>query len=205
MRFVTLTDDDLDKAVGTVGPWLHEAGNPYFDWLLGGRAAALPILTARMRAADSEISLRDVAVLLDDAGRVVGGFVAHDGGELQRRRRADAVAFLHHVRAEECAALVQRMKLSRGLFTEVEPQAFYLSKVGIRPDARRRGYGRVLTERFLAEGATRGASRFLLDVGAANHGARRLYESLGFELTKVSHGGGMTYLAMQWNRPRSTR
>jgi [ribosomal protein S18]-alanine N-acetyltransferase len=53
---------------------------------------------------------------------------------------------------------------------------------------RRRGFGRYLMLRVLAEAARRGASRATLEVRKANDAARGLYESLGFTVQAVRSG-----------------
>jgi [ribosomal protein S18]-alanine N-acetyltransferase len=64
----------------------------------------------------------------------------------------------------------------------------HINNVAVRPDARARGIGRALVEFAMHEGAARGAVRGLLEVRSANHGARRLYERLGFEQVAVRRG-----------------
>lgn len=178
---------------------VHHAGNPYFDWLLGGREVALPIIACRLRCPESELFVGTAEVLRDTSGEVAGCFVAHTGVALTRCRTADAVAYLHAVGRAGRTALTRRMRQSRDLFASVEPDEFYLSKVGVRPDMRRQGHGRALVERFLAAGLDRGLRRFVLDVSESNVRAVRLYESMGFHVAARSPlpAAGITYLDMR--------
>jgi [ribosomal protein S18]-alanine N-acetyltransferase len=64
----------------------------------------------------------------------------------------------------------------------------HINNVAVRPDARTRGIGRALVEFAMREGGARGATQALLDVRAANHTARRLYERLGFRQVAVRPG-----------------
>jgi ribosomal-protein-alanine N-acetyltransferase len=59
------------------------------------------------------------------------------------------------------------------------------NNVAIRPGWRRQGAARTLLRAVLGEAATLGAQRATLEVRRSNDAARRLYESLGFEVTGV--------------------
>jgi [ribosomal protein S18]-alanine N-acetyltransferase len=52
--------------------------------------------------------------------------------------------------------------------------------IAVAPDARRRGLGRKLVERFLYQARLRGAERAFLEVSAENAAGIALYESAGF-------------------------
>lgn len=52
--------------------------------------------------------------------------------------------------------------------------------LAVTPAARRRGFGRDLVAAAIAEAGRRGARGMFLEVAADNHGARALYEALGF-------------------------
>jgi ribosomal protein S18 acetylase RimI-like enzyme len=192
-------DYEIDKLMPSVLPWLHEAGNPYFDWLFGGADVALPIIASRMRSPSSEVSIRDAILFLDDGGGAIGGFIAFSGAELGRRRKADAIAYLRSVGKARRDSLLHRMQASRDMFATVRPDEFYLSKVGVRPDARGLGYGRALVEKFLSIGVSRGHRNFVLDVSGENAEARFLYESMGFRVSEQSRvlTGAITYVTMR--------
>jgi ribosomal protein S18 acetylase RimI-like enzyme len=201
VRTYPATEDiNIDECISSVLPLIYQAGNPYFDWLFGGPSVALPIIESRMRSPESEISIRDTVVLEDNGGNVVGGFVAMTGAELGGRRRADAVAYLQYVGRAGRASLLQRMQESRDLFASVQPEEFYLSKVGVRSDARGRGHGRTLVERFLLTGAADGLNHFVLDVNDGNVAALQLYRSMGFRVVREAsvQGGHIKYLTMRW-------
>jgi ribosomal protein S18 acetylase RimI-like enzyme len=196
----TPTEDiDIDTCISSVLPLIHEAGNPYFDWIFGGPDMALPIIESRMRSPQSEISIRDTVVLEGDDDDVIGAFIAMAGAELVERRRVDAVAYLQHIGRAGRAPLLQRMQESRDLFGSVQDEEFYLSKAGVRSDARGRGHGRAIVERFLSIGVAHGLNRFVLDVSAGNVAALRLYRSMGFRVVGEAsvQGGRITYLTMR--------
>lgn len=60
------------------------------------------------------------------------------------------------------------------------PQAD-VQTIGVIPEARRQGLGRVLLTQLVNEARRRGATELFLEVRADNPGAQSLYDSLGFE------------------------
>lgn len=176
--------------------WIHEAGNPYFDWLFNGPDTARSVIESRLQSHTSELLLRDAVLLIDESNDMLGGFIAMDGADLAARRKADAVAYLQAVRKEERPALIHRMQASRHLFCSPRPDEYYLSKLGVRRDARGHGHGRALATRFLSMGICRGFRRFALDVCEDNVRAIALYESLGFRVSAGTSVEGLRYLSM---------
>jgi GNAT superfamily N-acetyltransferase len=59
----------------------------------------------------------------------------------------------------------------------------WLEDLFVRTEARRRGLARALVQRALQRARERGCVRVELDTNEDNHGAIRLYESLGFSAT----------------------
>lgn len=55
-----------------------------------------------------------------------------------------------------------------------------LLTIGVLPDHRRSGIGRLLVEAIIAEAGSRGAARLFLEVAEDNTAAQRLYRALGF-------------------------
>ncbi|MFQ5792389.1 MAG: GNAT family N-acetyltransferase [Acidobacteriota bacterium] len=198
MTFRSLYEDsDRERFIPEVLPWIHEAGNPYFDWVFGGRAAALKTIATWMRRPSSEISISRV-VLLFDGDRPVGGFIALGGADLALCRKADALAMLKEADSQGRSDLRLRMAGVRDLFLRVGTEEFYLSKTGVAVDLRSTGLGRRLAVEYLATGRAAGFRRFRLDVWAENRTARQLYESLGFRVVRESASAeaGMKYLSM---------
>jgi ribosomal-protein-alanine N-acetyltransferase len=56
-----------------------------------------------------------------------------------------------------------------------------LQRIAVRPSYRRRGVARALLREAMAEAATRGAARMLLEVSVGNASAAGLYAAAGFE------------------------
>ena len=68
------------------------------------------------------------------------------------------------------------------LMESAETAEWETSYVGVVPEARRRGVGRELMGKAVAEARAAGASALTLSVDARNRPARELYRGLGFEL-----------------------
>jgi ribosomal protein S18 acetylase RimI-like enzyme len=190
-------DESIERWIPATLPWVHEAGNPYYDWLFGGAAEAALALGDWMRRPASEVFVGRVELLVDD-GHAVGGYISLSGTELADCRRMDAVATMQAVGPDKRGSLVARMRSARGLFATVSPQELYLSKMGVVPDHRGSGYGTAILREFLDTGAAMGFRRFRLDVWAGNRPAIHLYEAAGFQVLRESAAGQgrMTYLDM---------
>jgi ribosomal-protein-alanine N-acetyltransferase len=76
----------------------------------------------------------------------------------------------------------------------------HILNVAVHPDYRRHGVGLLLMQEALREARVRAAESVTLEVRRSNVGARRLYESLGFEEVGVRrnyYGGGEDALIMR--------
>jgi ribosomal protein S18 acetylase RimI-like enzyme len=198
ITFWPLTDErEVVRWVPDVLPWVHEAGNPYYDWFFGSPAEASSALVEWMVRPSSEVFVGR-AVLLKEGGRATGGFIALDGARLRDCRRADAVAAMGAAGRGRREELIERMRAARRLFAPVPDDVFYLSKLGVAAAARRAGRGSQLVGAYVTRGETLGFRRFWLDVHAGNLPAIRLYRAAGFRVrsTTAGAGGDLTYLRM---------
>lgn len=79
------------------------------------------------------------------------------------------------------------------LSVDGDPRRWVMANVAVHPDHRRQGIGRALVLAALDLAAKRGAERVVLQVDRANADARRLYQTLGFEVSSTR---------TTWVRPR---
>jgi ribosomal protein S18 acetylase RimI-like enzyme len=189
------TEPAPERFIPSVLPWVLEAWDPYLGWLLGERDVATRV-ERWMHRPSSEVAIGRVTVgELDDV--VVGGYIALDGAELPTCRISDAVASLSEA-GDEADALRSRMEASRELLEPVSPDDFYLSKLGVLPGDRGKGYGRRLLNLFIEEGSALGFHRFRLDVWAQNDRAIELYRLTGFQVVSMGKipGTSLEYVAM---------
>jgi ribosomal protein S18 acetylase RimI-like enzyme len=194
------TDDDPGRWIPQVLPWVQEAGEPYHSWFLGGAASAdrtESILAGWMRRRSSEVSV-ERAVLLLTADRVVGGFIALGGADLQACRQADTLAALQAAGRDGRSRLGERIRVGRHLFAGVAADEFYLSRLGVAIAFRRAGHGARILQKYLGAGVARGFRRFRLDVSAENRPAVELYRAFGFQVLREASDdrAGMAYLNM---------
>lgn len=164
-------------------PWLHEASNPYWDWLWGSPAEALAQLKEWLDRPSSGLSEKRV-VCLSEGGRVVGGYIALPGWEFHICRKSDLLELMINLRRNPREGVMARMRQARSLFGGVAEDEFYLSRVGVMPSERGRGVGRRLIEMFLQDGRDRDFKRFRLDVSADNDRAIRVYRTAGFVVAR---------------------
>ncbi len=169
-----------DAVLTEIAAGVHEAGNPYFDHVLGGPEAARRILDAWVRRPSSEV-FAGRARLLFEGETLVGGFVAMTGGECKRCRMADTAALLAAHRGDERTALLARLAGVKGIFAPLEDGDWYVSKVWVSPRLRGKGYGGLVSrEAFFPE--PRPPGRILADVAESNAAALATYRRLGLEI-----------------------
>jgi ribosomal protein S18 acetylase RimI-like enzyme len=178
-------------------PWVHAASEPYVDWLFRGHDAAAEALEKWMGRPSSEVFVGRAVLLLEES-RPVGGFIALNATELALCRRHDAVAALASTPPDARSSLLSRLHLGRELLPDPPSDALYLSRIGVLPHVRRRGYGRAILREHLRRGVGKGFCRFSIDVWSANTAAIALYTSAGFRLERRHHveAAGMTYQRM---------
>ena len=189
------------RYIPEVLPWIHDAGNPFYDWFYGGGGETRHVLGEMMRRPSSEMWIGRVN-LMTVQDEPVGGFIANPGQELSRCTTADVLALLKRAPASERAEAAERIKKALGVFPPVGADEYFLSSIGVRADCRRRGHGKRLVEAYLAQGRAAGYRRFRLNVQAENRPAVHLYESFGFEVTSepMAAQGRMKYWAMTLTR-----
>jgi ribosomal-protein-alanine acetyltransferase len=79
----------------------------------------------------------------------------------------------------------ERLGAYAGLRSPLREAHADIQTIAVVDTARRRGLGRVLMQRMIAEARDRGAQELFLEVRADNPGAEALYASLGFERIAV--------------------
>jgi ribosomal protein S18 acetylase RimI-like enzyme len=189
---------DRDRFLPELVPLVHEAGNPYFDWIFGGASRARKELSRWMQRPSSEVALARTTVL-PDGKAVAGAYIALAGDQLRRCRTADAVALIASMRDEERHELRARLHAARGLFAPVDPGDWYLSKLAVHASFRGRGLGRELVSAYREAGENAGFQAFRLDVSHDNAAAIALYLAKGFRIAHDgwSADGSVRYLGMR--------
>jgi ribosomal protein S18 acetylase RimI-like enzyme len=180
----TTEDGSASALISQILPWVLLAGDPYYSWLFGDAQHAMQVLNTWMARPSSEVSVLRAQLLARD-NEIAGGLIALSGTDLKKARKADFIALLTGVSSVDRQQFIYRLAVARKIFSPVDDDEYYLSKIGVNPPFRRMGCGQMLLERFIHEGNARGYTRFRLDVHAGNVEAIRLYQRAGFETAQA--------------------
>jgi ribosomal protein S18 acetylase RimI-like enzyme len=175
---------------------IHEAGNPYFDFLFGDPASARQVLLSWIRRPASEVACERSFLLVID-GVLAGGYILLTADELNRCRTADLMALATGRGQIPRPILQQRLEAARGLFTAVKAGECYLSKFWVHPQVRGRRLAPELLDDVLHRARVTGSRDIRLDVHAGNARAIALYSRAGFT-TGAHHTSpsGLEYISM---------
>jgi len=202
-RLRALADDpDAERLIDVLAPGLHEAGNPYLDWLFGDAQVARRAVRRWMAGERSELALRRITVL-EEGDAVLGAFVGVEGADMPTCARADGVAALAVVDRAARPALLRRAAEVADVRRPIEADQWLLSKLWVTREQRGRGLGRILVREFVAAGARRGLTRCRVDARCADAHVIYLYESEGFEQRATSPGGDPRLAVVEMVRERS--
>jgi ribosomal protein S18 acetylase RimI-like enzyme len=196
---------DPGHLIALASLWVLTAGNPFYDWLTGGRQQSRCFVQACMANPSSELAVRNAELLTKDSN-IIGGYIALSGRDLKQARMANIATLWGYLEAESRAALIQRLTESTKLFLPVDDDEYYLSKMGVEPAYRGRGLGRALVQRFLQKSKDLGYTRCRLDVGSTNAAAIQCYQAAGFNIvyTAQTPDGAIEYHAMTYEDPGRT-
>lgn len=177
-----------------LGALLHlqaVASEAYDRFVYGDQSVAHEFQSALLAADAGEFSVSCSTVAVDDEGTVLG-FAAHLAAKDVRRCRLRAARQLQRQSLLSAwPEVAKRMSAASSALFNVDDGDYYLSRIAVIPEARGRGVGGLLMERFLAAARTQSASRAVLDVATENESARLFYAALGFtEAAEVSVSAG---------------
>lgn len=187
MNITHLSSKDiaLDNIIPAVLPWIYLAGNPYYDWFFGDSVIANHILRLWMARSSSEIYVKRIRAIYYH-NKIIGGYIALSGKELQQCRKADLITLIKNIDSEDINQCREKMIASKGLFSKVDVDHYYLSKIGVDSLYRQKGYGGKLMEEYVRDGLSLGHRRFCLDVCVANKTAIHCYQKFGFKIISTS-------------------
>jgi ribosomal protein S18 acetylase RimI-like enzyme len=152
-----------------------------FDFFGGGRRGGLRLIETAFVKPDTDSS-REVVTVVEIEGRLAGAMAAFPQSEAETRRWG-LVRHALRRRAPWHWPAIRRMGREGASATPKAPEdAFYIDALATSPDFRRRGVARALLEEAERRARAAGLPWLALDTTAANEGARRLYESYGFEV-----------------------
>jgi GNAT superfamily N-acetyltransferase len=182
-------------------PWILAAGQPYYDWFLGGRELADRTVAMWMRQPSSEVSLQRMQ-FLQCGSEIAGGIIGLGGAELKKARLADISSYWATLDAPSRGGLIEKLSQSINAFAPVADDEYYASKMGLARSFLGKGLAKVMLERCLEQGSALGYSKFRADVQTENQPSLRCCLGLGFEIfyTGQSADGALSYHALRCER-----
>lgn len=178
-------------------PWVLSAGRPYYDHFLAGYGME-PIIARWLTMSTSEISLKWSRLLIADDD-IAGGYIALPGRILNQCRQADLLDLARQLGRNSYSQLRKRVRDLHPLFSPIENDSLYLTRLGILPHKRGQGLSHHLMKDSIAQAIAGGYPRLRLDVCEENHTARNLFEAHGFQTDHRGHAlaANITYIGMK--------
>lgn len=139
-----------------------------------GREAVKRVFTHLAETENSQYSYRNSSVAMTPEGEIAGIVVAYDGAILIEARR-----MFFNLAKEQLGWDIYELVADGEPEVETDASEFYLDSLAVWPSFRSRGVASALISEVERLAASAGKPVGLL-CAAHNHGARKLYERLGF-------------------------
>ncbi len=181
LTFRPARPDDVAAAV----PLIHSSGPGTFDYVFDvpGRGSAQDFLSHAFVQAVGPFSHElHTAVLLD--GEIVGYGAAYDGFDTEGHTSVAIQQIIEFYGVWQALGVIRRGLAVERIILPPKAELFYIGHLGVERQHRGRGIGTRLVDHLLAIGAERGRITTALDVSVENPSAQKLYERLGFEVTR---------------------
>lgn len=192
---------DAEALIPHASMWILAAGQPYFDWLCGGREAAERTVAMWMKQPSSEVFFQRMR-FLQRGSEIAGGIIGLGGAELKKARIADVNSYWKTLDVHARGSLIQKLSQSLQVFAPVAEDEYYVSKIGLARSFQGKGLAKVLVEHCLDQGTALGYSKFRADIQTENKPSLRCARVLGFEIfyTGQSADGALRYHALRFER-----
>jgi ribosomal protein S18 acetylase RimI-like enzyme len=176
------TPADADAAV----PLIYSSGPVAFDFVfkVPGRATALEFLHRAFVDGDGEFGHRNHVVGVVD-GCVVAAGAAWNGTSTPAFTLAAARQIIGFFGARSGSGVIVRGLRLESVIRPPARDCWYVAHLGVPSELRSRGIGATLIAHLLAQGRDQGMRVAALDVAVTNPAAQRLYERLGFAVTRL--------------------
>jgi ribosomal protein S18 acetylase RimI-like enzyme len=161
-------------------PLLYESARPYYDAYAGSERRARRLLAAVYDVPGHTASWETCWVAEVD-GQLIGvlaGFPALEAAALARRFVSLTSRRLPPWR---WPGMARHVHAAGTLAPHTPPRSWYVDALAVDPAFRRRGVAGALLHAAEEQAARAGLEGVALDTGLANHGARALYASHGFD------------------------
>jgi ribosomal protein S18 acetylase RimI-like enzyme len=181
LRFRPATPADADAAV----PLIYSSGPAAFDYVFAvpGRGTAQEFLRRAFTDGAGEFGCRNHVVGLRE-GRVVAAGAAWNGSSTLAFTLAAARQILGFYGPVAGTGVIVRGLRIEAVIKPPARDCWYLAHLGVAAELRSLGVGAALVAHLLAMGRERSMPVAALDVAVTNPRAQRLYERLGFVVTR---------------------
>jgi GNAT superfamily N-acetyltransferase len=192
---------DPEALIPNALAWILAAGQPYYDWLCGGRDKAERTVAMWMKQPSSEIFLQRMR-FLQCGSEIAGGIIGLGGAELKKARIADVNSYWKTLDVHSRGSLIERLSESLQAFAPIAEDEYYVSKVALARSFQGKGLAKVLVEHCLDQGTALGYSKFRADIQTENKPSLRCSRAVGFEIfyTGQSADGALRYHALRYER-----
>ena len=182
VTFRAATPADADAAV----PLIYSSGPAAFDFVftVPGRATALEFLRRAFVDGAGEFGHRNHVVGVLDGCIVAAGAAWNGTSTLAFTRAAVRQIFSCYGPRAGSGVIVRGLRVE-SIIKPPTRDCWYLAHLGVPAELRSRGIGAALVAHLLARGRAQGMPVAALDVAVTNPAAQRLYERLGFEVTRL--------------------
>ena len=182
VTFRTATPADADAAV----PLIYSSGPAAFDFVftVPGRATALEFLRQAFVDGAGEFGHRNHVVGVLE-GRIVAAGAAWSGTSTLAFTLAAVRQIIGFFGARSGPGVIVRGLRIESVIKPPTRDCWYVAHLGVPAELRSRGIGAALVAHLLAQGRERGMPIAALDVAVTNPAAQRLYERLGFAVTRL--------------------
>ncbi len=186
----------IEQKLDDIIPWVHQAGQPYYDVFLEGTDSE-EVLSRWLQRRSSELALRRTRLAVVD-DRIAGGYIAVAGTDLAACRQADLLDLARTMGDRSYSELRSRMNDLDELFAPVEAHDFYLSKLGVMPRAAHRELEIPLLDDCIQRAEHGGFGQVRTDVCEDDEAMRSLLQTYGFRpiYRGKTPDGQLRYLSM---------
>ncbi|HRI09096.1 MAG TPA: GNAT family N-acetyltransferase [Nannocystaceae bacterium] len=163
-------------------PLIYSAAPEVFDFVFGGdRPALLEFLRRAFANGSGAFGHQRYTVAIVDGELVaIGSFYGEE--DCPRRDLRGLWTLLRCFDPARFLRIVRRVGKMRGEMSHADTGTEFMVHFAVQESLRGRGIGSAFLRRQLDVARAKGRRRYALNVAESNHGARQLYERLGFRV-----------------------
>ncbi len=177
---------DVDNAA----PLIYSAGIEGFEYILTqNKKTALDFLRYAFLEGSGLFGYKAHVAAVDDS-RVVGIGAFYNGLEYKAFSIGMGKQIVRFYGLKDCLLVMKRSLICTKIMPPPTKDMEYISSLGVAPDMQGKGIGTALLNRQKKIAKDKNRRIYALDVSVNNPHAQRLYERLGFKITKENRLNG---------------